>query len=106
MVNASKRGEPPSSNRVQACTGSTEPHKKRCVVHALVHADVTGEQPAITNQKVPRYADFQALISAPVEKNKAYYFMTYAELPKKPVLNDFMKITKAIQKRHAFCSSW
>jgi len=30
------------------------------------------------------------LISASVEKSKAYYFMTYAELPKKPVLNDVM----------------
>ena len=39
----------------------------------------------------------QALISAPV---KAYYFMTYPEPTKKPVLNDvMMKIKKAIQRK-------
>ena len=64
----SKRGEPPVSNRIQACVGSTEPHRKRCAIHALVCADVAGERPAATNQKVPGFAGFQALISAPVEK--------------------------------------
>ena len=83
----SKRGEPPVSNKIQACIVSTEPHKKRCVIHALVRANAFGERPAATDQKVP---GFQALISAPVEKSKAYYFMTYPEPPKKSVLNDVM----------------
>ena len=78
----SKRGEPPVSNRIQACVGITEPHKKRCAIHALACADVTGEQPATTNQKVPGFAGFQALISTPVERSKAYYFMTYPEPPR------------------------
>ena len=96
----SKRGEPAVSNRIQACVGSTEPHRKRCAIHVLARADVTGERPATTNQKVPGFAGFQALISAPVEKSKAYYFMTYPEPPKKPVLNDvMMKIKKAIQRK-------
>jgi hypothetical protein len=45
------------------------------------------------------------LISAPVEKSKAYYFMTYPEPPKKPVFHDvMMKIEKAIKKKkHALC---
>ena len=34
--------------------------------------------------------DFQAFISAPVEKSLACYFMTYPEPPKKPVLSDVM----------------
>ena len=96
----SKRGEPPVSNRIQAYVGSTEPHRKRCAIHALARADVTGERPDATNQKVPGFAGFQALISAPVEKSKAYYFMTYPEPPKKPVLSDvMMKIKKAIQRK-------
>jgi len=96
----SKQGEPPVSIRIQACAGSTEPHKKRCAIHALVRADDTGEHPDATNQKVPGFAGFQALISAPLEKSKAYYFMTYPEPPKKSVLHDvMMKITKAIQRK-------
>ena len=39
----SKQGEPPVSNRIQACAGSTEPHRKRCAIHALARADVTGD---------------------------------------------------------------
>ena len=39
----SKRGEPPVSNRIQACVGSTESHRKRCAIHALARADVAGE---------------------------------------------------------------
>ena len=39
---------------------------------------------------------FQALISALVEKSKAYYFVIYPEPPKKSVLNDvMMKMIKA-----------
>ena len=35
-----------------------------------------------------------------MEKSKAYYFMTYPEPPKKPVLSDvMMKIKKAIQRK-------
>ena len=86
----SKRGETPVSNRIQTYIGSTEPHRKRCAIHVLACADVAGERPAATNQKVPGFAGFQALISAPVEKCKAYYFMTYLNPPKKPVLNDVM----------------
>ena len=83
---ASKRGEPPVSNRIQTYIGSSEPHRKRCAIHALACADVAGERPAATNQKVSGFTGFQALISAPVEKSKAYYFMTYPDSPKKPVL--------------------
>jgi len=42
-------------------------------IKELAHADVAGEQPIPTNH------GFQALISAPVERSKAYYFMTYPE---------------------------
>ena len=45
----SKRGEPPVSNRIQACIGSTESHRKRCAIHALARTDFTGEQPAAIN---------------------------------------------------------
>jgi hypothetical protein len=39
----SKRGEPPVSSRIQACVGSTDPHRKRYAIHALARADVAGE---------------------------------------------------------------
>ena len=39
----SKRGEPLVSNRIQTYIGSTEPHRKRCAIHALARADVAGE---------------------------------------------------------------
>jgi len=45
----SKRGEPPVSTKIQAFTGSTEPHKKQCAIHRLIRGDVTGERPAATN---------------------------------------------------------
>jgi len=48
----SKRGEPLANNRVQACTGNTDAHKKRFVIHLLVCADVAGEWPAASNQWV------------------------------------------------------
>jgi len=45
-------------------------------IKELAHADVAGERPIPTNQG---FAGFQGLISAPVERSKAYYFMTYPE---------------------------
>ena len=65
-----------------------------------MHAGVAGERPAAVDQKVPGFAGLQALISAPIERSKAYYFMTYPEPPKKPVLNDVMlKVKKSIQTK-------
>ena len=65
-----------------------------------MRADAAGERPTAADQTVPGFAGFQALISAPVEQSKAYYFMTYPEPPKKPVLSDVMlKIKGAIQRK-------
>ena len=50
--------------------------RKRNAIHALVRTDAAGERPTAA---VPGFAGFQALISAPVEQSKAYYFMTYPE---------------------------
>ena len=56
----SKQGEPPVSSKIQSCFVSTEPHRKRCVIHAPVRADTYGKRPATTNQKVRGYAGFQS----------------------------------------------
>ena len=97
-----KRGEPPVSNRVQPVVGNSEPQRKRSVIHTLVRADAAGERPAAVDQKVPVFAGLHALISAPVERSKAYYFMTYPEPPKKPVLNDVM-LKKRERSREYAC---
>ncbi len=93
-----KRGEPPVSDRVQPALGDIEPQRKHNVILALVRADTDGERPAAIDQRVPSFAGFQALISDPVEWCKAYYFMTYPEPPKKPVLNDVM--LKVMERKH------
>ncbi len=94
-----KRGEPPVSDKVQPALGDIEPQRKRNVIHALVRADMDGEQPAAIDQRVPSFAGFQALISDPVERCKAYYFMTYPEPPKKPVLNVMLKVKGAMERK-------
>ena len=96
-----KRGEPPVKNRVQPSLGGIKPQRKRSVIHSLVRANSAGERPVANDQKIPSFAGFQALISAPVVKSKAYYFMTYSEPPKKAVLNDVMlKVKGAIERKH------
>jgi len=64
-----------------------------------VRADTDGERPAANDQRVPSFAGFHALISDPVKRCKAYYFMTYPEPPKKPVLNDVMLKVKGAMER-------
>ena len=95
-----KRGEPPVSEKVQSALADIELQRKRNAIHTLVRVNDAGERPAPNDQKVPSFAGLQALISPPVEKCKAYYFMTYPEPPKKPVLNDIMlKVKQAMEKK-------
>ena len=63
-------------------------------------AVTSGERPKPADQRVPSFFGFQAIISTPTEKSKAYYFMTYPDPPKKSVLNDVMlKVTNAVEKK-------
>ena len=96
-----KRGEPPIVKKMQPLVVGTEAQRKRAVIHTLVRADDAGERPSALNQKVPGFAGLQAMISATVERSKAYYFMAYPDPPKKTVLNDVMlKVTGAIERKH------
>ena len=95
-----RRGEPPVSDRVQSKASGTESLRKRCVIHALARGDAAGGRPTPTQQAVPSFAGFQALLADPIEKSKPYYFMTYPDPPKKSVLNDVMvKVNSAIAKK-------
>ena len=78
-----KRGEPPAvSIRAQLSVKKIDSQRKRNTIHALVHADATGERPTAADQTVPGFAGFQALISAPVEQSKAYYLRPTLNHPK------------------------
>ena len=69
-------------------------------IHTLVRADAAGELPSGILSKVPGFAGLQALISVPVERSKAYYFMTYPDPPKKSIINDVMvKVKNAIERK-------
>ncbi|MES9882370.1 MAG: hypothetical protein ABW185_15975 [Sedimenticola sp.] len=95
-----KRGEPPVSDRIPSEVRSTEPQRRRNVIHALVRADASGDRPMAIAQAVPGFSGLQALLSSPVEQSKAYYFMTYPDPPKKSVLNDVMlKVKAAIARK-------
>ena len=70
-----KRGEPPVRQKKNVYTGSTESQRKRSIIHALVRADVNGDRPFVSEQKIPSFNGFQATFSPEQEKSKAFYYL-------------------------------
>lgn len=85
-----KRGEPPIRDKPGNYTANTEPQRKRSIIHALIRADVNGDRPEVSHQKIPSYNGFQATLSSEQGKSKAYYHMSYDQPPNKSVVKDIM----------------
>ena len=77
-----RRREPPISDKVNSKVGGFLKQRKCGVIHTLVRTNNSGERPAPSDQKVSSYSGFHSLISPPVEKSNAYYFITYSDQPK------------------------
>ena len=96
-----KHGEPPVRQKQNVYTGSTESQRKRSIIHALVRADVNGDRPFVSEQKIPSFNGFQATLSSEQEKSKAFYYLSYDQPPTKSVLKDIMdKLTVIITEKN------
>jgi len=96
-----KRGEPPIRPEPTEISSSTNPQRKRSIIHALVRADRSGDRPVVTEQTIPSYNGFHASLNVGQEKSKAYFHMSYNQSPNKSVINDIMnKLTKIIAVKH------
>ena len=53
-----QRGEPPTRPMPATFSSSTEPQRKRNIMHALARADVKGDHPGAAKQSIPSYNGF------------------------------------------------
>ena len=86
-----KRGEPPVRKKPNNVNMSTEPQRKRSIIHALTRISAEGIRPAPSEQKIPSFNGFQATLHAKQDKSKAYYHKSYDQPPNKAVINDIMQ---------------
>ncbi|CAJ1076504.1 hypothetical protein KUCAC02_009111 [Xyrichtys novacula] len=97
----SKRGEPPICPKPTTFSSSTEPQPKRSIIHALVRANENGDRPDAAEQTIPSYNGFHASLNKEQSKSKAYFHMSYNQLPNKSVVNDIMeKLSHIIITKH------
>ena len=80
-----KRGEPPVRPEPATFSVSTEPQRKRNIIHALAHMNTNGDRPDVTEQTIPSYNGFHAGLNSEQEKSKAYFHMSYSQPPSKSV---------------------
>ena len=85
-----QRGEPPIHQEPAASSSSTEPQRKRSIIHSLALTDANGDCPDAHNQNLPTYNGCHACLNVYKDKSKAYYHMSYSQAPNKSVVNDVM----------------
>ncbi|KAJ3584138.1 hypothetical protein NHX12_014634, partial [Muraenolepis orangiensis] len=85
-----KRGEPPIRPKPTTFSSSTEPQRKRSIIHALARADMNGDRPDAAEQTIPSYSGFHAGLNMEQRKTKAYFHTSYNQPPNKSVVNDVM----------------
>ena len=96
-----KRGEPPIRPKPTTFSSSTEPQRKRSIIHALARADMNGDRPDPAEQTIPSYNGFHAGLNMEQRKGKAYFHMSYNQPPSKSVVNDIMdKLSTIITTKH------
>ena len=92
-----KRGEPPIRPEPAAFSASTEPQRKRSIIHALARVNTNGDRLEVAEQTIPSYNGFHTGLSSELRKSKAYFHMSYNQPPSKSVVNDIMnKLTTII----------
>ncbi|KAJ3580968.1 hypothetical protein NHX12_017231, partial [Muraenolepis orangiensis] len=101
-----KRGEPPIRPKPTTFSSSTEPQRKRSIIHALAGADMNGDRPDAAEQTIPSYSGFHAGLNMEQRKSKVYFHTSYNQPPNKSVVNDVMdKLSTIIAtKRMPFAS--
>ena len=96
-----KRGEPPIRPKPTTFSSSTEPQRKRSIIHALARADMNDDLPDPAEQTIPSYNGFHAGLNMEQRKGKAYFHMSYNQPPSKSVVNDIMdKLSTIITTKH------
>ena len=86
-----KRGEPPIRPEPATFSASTEPQRKRSIIHALARVKTICDRPDAAEQTIPSYNGFHAGLSSEQGKSKAYFHMSYNQPPSKSVVNDIME---------------
>ena len=76
-----KRGEPPVRPEPATFSASTEPQRKRSIIHALARMNTNGDRPDVTEQIIPSYNGFHAGLNSEQEKSQAYFHMSYSQPP-------------------------
>ena len=73
----------------------------KAMIHTLVRKDASGSRPVPKKQQIPSYSGFQASISEPMQKSKAYYHHTYPQPRSKSVCYDIMyKLSETIKEKN------
>ena len=55
--------------------------RTKAIIHMWARRDASGSRPVPEEQRIPSYSVFQASISEPMQKSKAYYHHTYPQPP-------------------------
>ena len=86
-----KRGNPsPNPEYETDMVDDTFSQRLRGFAHALVRIEEDGSSFSHNDQKIGAYSGFQASLSKPLRKNKAYYHLTHPQPPKKSVVHELM----------------
>jgi len=71
--NTTKHGEPPIHPEPTTFSSSTDPQRKRSIIHVLACADRIGDHPAVTERAIPSYGGFHASLNVEHGKSKVYF---------------------------------
>lgn len=96
-----KRGEPPIRPEPAVFSSSTEPQRKRNIIHTLARLKTNGDRPNVAEQTIPSYNGFHANLNMEQGKSKAYFHTSYNQPPSKSVVKDIMdKLCNIIAIKH------
>jgi hypothetical protein len=100
-----KRGNPNPHPEYNVTTEKdTTEQRERGIAHATARMDATSNFIPVAEQQLGAYSGFQASLADPLEKNEAYYHITFPKPPSKSVVNEVMSrcVTAALHKNMPF----